>query len=468
MKRIAVPPMKLAARLILIFLAGVLCIVGISAWLSIEQHHAWEEYQRESHDAQLVDAMTPAIMMALKDDATVTLAQAVQISSRGVKGKEFRVTNDKEVMVPERTITAREISSISVTNGNGTRTAHTFVPLVIDGIDSGTVQISQSLEPHDAFIRRQILSVAASLAGVALLSGLVIYVGGIRLVARPLKKLFAQIDAIGRGQLDQPPALSGNDEFGRLALAISNMSRRLREQRDTIRHTDRLGTVGTLAAGIAHELGTPLNVVSGQAALIAGGRLTAEEVQGSARDIKEEADRMTAIIRQLLDFARRKPAERRVFDLPELVRRTCGLMEPLAHKAGVRVRVEDIDSLPCVTGEPSQLQQVFTNLISNAVAALPDGGDVRVSVSATDDGKQVCVEVSDTGTGISAEDLPRVFEPFFTTKDVGLGTGLGLSIAYGIIREHGGEISVRSTQGQGTSFRITLPLTDASGDTTHE
>ncbi|MEZ6097835.1 MAG: HAMP domain-containing sensor histidine kinase [Pirellulaceae bacterium] len=468
MKRSAAPPMKLAAKLILTFLIGVLCIVGVSAWLSIEQHHSWDQYQRELHAAQLIDALNPAIVKALKEDATVTVAQAVEISSRTVKGKQFGVIDGKEVTVPQKTVVAREVSSVSVTNADGTRTAHTYVPLVIDGIDMGTVQVSHSLEQHDAFVRNWIGRVVASLVGVALLSGMVIYVGGVRLVLRPLTKILTQIDAITQGQLDQPPALSSNDEFGRLAMAISNMSHRLREQRDAIRHTDRLGTVGTLAAGIAHELGTPLNVVSGQAALIAGGRLSAEEVHESAGDIKEEADRMTSIIRQLLDFARQKPAARQVLDLSELVHRTCDLMEPLTHKANARIHVEAANDLPCVKGEGSQLQQVFTNLISNAIAALPDGGDVHVAVSTTADKKDVCVEVSDTGTGISADDLPRLFEPFFTTKDVGQGTGLGLSIAYGIVTEHGGQITVRSTLGQGSTFRVRLPAASAGRETSHE
>ena len=441
MKQNTVPPMKLAAKLILTFLIGVLCIVAVSAWLSIEEHHAWEQYQREFNSQQLINALTPAIAKVLKEDATITVAQAVEFSSRHMTGKEIRVINGKEVDVPERTILARQVASVSVTNANGTRTAHTYVPLVIEGVDTGTVQVSQSLEQHDAFVSGWILRVVASLGGVGLLSGLLIYIGGVRLVASPVAKLFSQIDAIGEGRLDQPPALSSNDEFGRLALAISKMSRRLREQRDAIRHTDRLGTVGTLAAGIAHELGTPLNVVSGQAALIADGRLTAAEVQESANDIKEEAERMTAIIRQLLDFARQKPAARQVLDLAELVHRTCDLMEPLADEANVAIRVEDGGDLPCVNGEAAQLQQVFTNLISNAIAAMPGGGDVLVAVSATEDKRNVCVEVSDTGAGISTADLPRVFEPFFTTKGVGQGTGLGLSSADGIVTEHRGQPS---------------------------
>jgi signal transduction histidine kinase len=420
------------------------------------------------HAAQLVDAMTPGIVKALKEDATVTVAQALEFSSRNVTGKDIRIIDGKQVAAPEKTIVARQVSSISVTNANGTRTAHTFVPLVIDGIDTGTVQVSQSLEAHDAFVRHLIVHVVASLVVVALLSGLVIYTGGVRLVVRPLEKLFAQIDAIGEGRLDEPPVLSSNDEFGRLALAISDMSHRLRQQRDAIRHTDRLGTVGTLAAGIAHELGTPLNVVSGQAALIAGGRLTAEETHERANDIKEEAERMTSIIRQLLDFARQKPEARQAVDLSELIHRTCDLMKPLAVEANVRVQIEEVGHRPCVTGQASQLQQVFTNLISNAIAAMPDGGIVRVVVLAADDKNNVRVDISDTGTGISADDLPRVFEPFFTTKKVGQGTGLGLSIAYGIVSEHGGEITVSSSPGHGATFRITLPLAGPKQETSDE
>jgi signal transduction histidine kinase len=460
--------MKLAAKLILIFLIGVLGIVGVSAWLAIDQQLEWDQERRDSHAAQLVDAISPAIAKAYKEGGTITVAQAVEVSSQTISGTKLRFVDGTHVSLPKTTTTAREVSKISVSNADGTQTTHSFVPLTIDGKDAGTVQVSHLLDQHDPYLRKSITRSLASLVAVTLLSGVVIYFGGIRMVGRPLDKLTTQVNSIGEGNLHQPPVLFGNDEFGRLSRAISAMSDRLRQQRDAIRHTDRLGTVGTLAAGIAHELGTPLNVVSGQAGLIAGGRLTLEEVNESAVAIKEEADRMTAIIRQLLDFARQKPSPHRVVDIAELVRRTCDLMESLARKQSVDIHVDVKGEGPCAIGDASQLQQVFTNLLSNAIDAMPDGGDIRVIVSMDSDSGSVCIDVTDTGTGIENENIQRLFEPFFTTKDVGDGTGLGLSIAYGIITEHGGQITVCSQPNAGSTFRVTLPSVGTAERTVEE
>lgn len=234
------------------------------------------------------------------------------------------------------------------------------------------------------------------------------------------------------------------------------MSYRLSEQRDTIRHTDRLGTIGTLAAGVAHELGTPLNVVSGRAGLIATGKLSADEVAASAQTIKSEAERMTTIIRQLLDFARQTSAVHRSIDMREIVASTCDMMKPMASHADIKLITQIPDDSTFIVGDAAQIKQVLTNLIGNAIQAMPTGG-VLMTELFHDERQNVCVQVIDTGVGMTSEDSGRVFEPFFTTKYVGQGTGLGLSIAYGIVAEHGGEIKVTSQVGVGTTFRVVFP-----------
>ena len=451
--------MKLAAKLILIFLLGVFGIVALSAWQTIRYQDALDQRRREDHAEQLVDALAPAIAKAYREGGTVTLEQAVEISSRTVGGTKMRWLDGVEVPAPQTKTTTRQVSSVSITNADGTRTAFSYVPLKLNGQDAGTVQVAHPMTTHDAFVHQSIITSILSLLGVTLLSAAVIYAGGVRMVGRPLDRLIAQVNEIGDGNLDQPVALTGNDELGRLAKAISGMSRRLKQQRDTIRHTDRLGTVGTLAAGLAHELGTPLNVVSGRAGLIASGKLSTDEIQSSASTIKAEADRMTAIIRQLLDFARQQPSPHEPTDLRELVMRTCELMKPLAAKSNVSIAVDTPPDPLVVAGDAAQLQQVLTNLISNALAAMPEGGNLTVSLAVDAGSNQAVMLVADTGIGIASAELPKLFEPFYTTKEVGEGTGLGLSIAYGIVREHGGEITVKSEPGQGSTFRVSLPFT---------
>ncbi len=449
--------MKLAAKLILVFLVGVLGIVSLFAWQTIRRQHEWEQQRRASHAGDLAETLTPAIEKAYKEGGTITIQQAVEVSTRRLRGPEVRWIDGKEKALLETRTTSRQTSSVSITDADGNRKAYSYVPITLDHNQSGAVEVAETLTDQDAFTQRAVATSLLSLLGVATLSGIVIYFGGVQLVGKPLGRLISQVRAIGEGQLDQPPAIKSNDELGRLAIAISDMSHRISQQRDTIRHTDRLGTIGTLAAGMAHELGTPLNVVSGRAGLIKSGKLSAEEIAASAETIQSEADRMTTIIRQLLDFARQKPSPHQSIDLVDVIKRTSDLLHSLAEKANVQL-VTTISKEPVrIDGDSAQIQQVVTNLVTNAIAAMPDGGTATISLDRASD-QHVQLKISDSGVGIDPEDVDRVFEPFYTTKDVGHGTGLGLSIAYGIIREHGGDIKVESQPGRGSTFIITFPL----------
>ncbi len=482
--------MKLAAKLILIFMLGVFAIVSLFAWQTIRDQRIREKQQREAHANDLVSALRPALESAYHDGGTVTIQKAVEYSSRQMTQTPMRWVDGHEIPFtgssprsrdrgpaassdqssgrqPGRRstgteVTSRTITSVSITHKDGTRTAYSYVPLRINGDDAGAVEVAQTLADQDAHARQSMVASIISLLGVAGLSAIVIYCGGVQLVAKPLSKLIEQVNTIGTGNLAQPPAITSNDELGRLAKAISQMSHRLSEQQETIRHTDRLGTIGTLAAGMAHELGTPLNVVSGRAGLIASGKLSPDEVQSSANTIRQETDRMTTIIRQLLDFARQAPAASESIDLAQVTRGTCDMMSSLAKKSSVSVIPKIDDESVFMRGDTNQILQVLTNLIANAIQAMPDGGEVLVELSQSDD--QAHLVVTDKGAGIAQENIGKLFEPFFTTKDVGQGTGLGLSIAYGIVREHGGEIKVDSELGCGSRFCVTLPCIESSTD----
>jgi two-component system NtrC family sensor kinase len=236
---------------------------------------------------------------------------------------------------------------------------------------------------------------------------------------------------------------------------------------DQLRHAERLSTVGKLSAGLAHELGTPLNVITLRAKAIAGGRATGPRAEEAGKSIAEQATRVTNLVRQLLDFARRRPIQHGRVDVADVIQRTTNLVEPVATKAAVRLEGSDISGPVRVPGDAAQLEQVVTNLVMNAIQAMPDGGRIKVStrlVEATppaDHGGTcrpwVRIEVEDDGPGIAEAALPHVFEPFFTTKDVGEGTGLGLAVCYGIVQDHGGWIEVATAPGKGTTFAVFLP-----------
>jgi signal transduction histidine kinase len=235
---------------------------------------------------------------------------------------------------------------------------------------------------------------------------------------------------------------------------------------EQLRHADRLSTVGKLASGIAHELGTPLNVISGRASMIATKEVEGAESIESARIVVQSADRVTGIIRQLLDFARRRGPQRAEEDLGAIAQQTTSLLRTLAGKKRVTLEVAgephvvaDVDS--------AQLQQALTNLVVNAIQAANQGGNVSVTLGAEratpppdvggDERETAFLRVKDDGPGMSDEVLAHVFDPFFTTKGVGEGTGLGLSVAWGIARDHGGWIAAESAPGEGATFTLHLP-----------
>jgi signal transduction histidine kinase len=236
---------------------------------------------------------------------------------------------------------------------------------------------------------------------------------------------------------------------------------------EQVRHADRLRTVGRLAAGVAHELGTPLNTISIHSGILATGKGSKEETIQSAHVIKKQSRRMTEIIRQLLDYARHRSPDKRPTDMRKLAQETMTLLAPFCEKHNTTTTIQSVDTDVFAAVDAGQIEQLLTNLLVNAVHAMPDGGQISIEVRrqyasppAGEDaasGDFVCVAVHDTGTGISEADRSHIFEPFFTTKDVGEGSGLGLSIAYGIVQEHGGWIEVASTVNQGSCFTVFLP-----------
>jgi signal transduction histidine kinase len=345
----------------------------------------------------------------------------------------------------------------------------------------GALEVSESLGPEQAYIRSTIANTVVTAVTLDALCALLAMVLGAWIVGKPMSALAAKARRVGQGDFGSPLHLPQRDELAALADEMNAMCDRLVEANDRaaremrsriaaleqLRHADRLVTVGKLASGVAHEIGTPLNVVEARAAMIADGTTSAEESVEYARVIVRSTERIARIIRQLLAFARRENAKKARCDLAVLARRTTELLGPLATKRRVSLRVEPGDGPRAVDADAAQIEQVLTNLVMNAIQA-SEGGVVEVLVDATritpppdvgaPKGEYARVCVRDEGHGIPAEHLAHVFEPFFTTKDVGQGTGLGLSISYGILREHGGWLTAESEPGKGARFTFFLPM----------
>jgi two-component system, NtrC family, sensor kinase len=238
---------------------------------------------------------------------------------------------------------------------------------------------------------------------------------------------------------------------------------------DQLRHTERLSSFGLLSAGIAHELGTPLNVVDGRAKMIMNEGLSDNDIKECAGIIKNQAERMTVIIRQLLDFTRQPKRHVSHENVSLLINQVFQLLHPMASKQHVSFSLSKDENITVfINADLGQIQQVLVNLLMNSIQAMPDGGDVCVCLSnelqtaPQKVGKSptnfLKIRIVDEGEGICKENLEHIFTPFFTTKKIGTGTGLGLSIAHGIVEDHGGWIDVEGTAGSGACFSVYLPL----------
>jgi two-component system NtrC family sensor kinase len=244
-----------------------------------------------------------------------------------------------------------------------------------------------------------------------------------------------------------------------MAAAVAQREQQLKEAtQKQIGQSEKLASIGRLAAGIAHEINNPLTGVLTFAHLLKQRQTMSDDERGDVDVIIRETARVRDIVRGLLDFARETPAVKQLLDINGVIRQTTTLVRNQKDFSKITIRTDLDDTLPQLVGDRNQLVQVFLNLALNACEAMPQGGTLTITSALR--GSDVVVTVADTGIGIKADDLDKIFDPFFTTKPVGKGTGLGLSVSYGTIQRHGGTLSVESEEGKGATFTITLPAAD--------
>lgn len=491
--------MRLTSKIIALFLLAASGLVAASGWFSMQREVAFFHEEMAERHQQLAIALRPRVQQMLNISPSMQFLVQLSRNDRKVQARwvwlsetqtsPFKPLSNAAIL---QTSSPGEMVSLPVKSDSGEELYCSYYLMPTGSSNpngQGALELCERFARRDAYTQDTFLHTLLLLVGLGVVAVLMVSLVGVRLVGRPLEALLHKADAATNGDLLTPVHVHGNDELSDLAQALNRMcsfyhssqkalieeSEKRMQAVEQLRHADRLKTVGRLGAGIAHELGTPLSVVSGRAALIAEGKLSEEDVKGSAESIRHEARRMARLIDGLLNFSRRVPAQRTRCDLADVVRTTVPLLESFAKKRDATITI-DIQCQHCdaCRADYAQLQQVVSNLILNALGSRSEAAHVVVRVfecraaNPQDPAGSECaclaIAVQDDGDGIAEENLPHVFEPFFTTREPGEGTGLGLSIVHGIVSEHDGWITVESREGHGSCFTVYLPQeTDPQG-----
>ena len=298
----------------------------------------------------------------------------------------------------------------------------------------------------------------------ALVPNLLLVLLIVRIFSRPLQRITLAAVQVTKGEYGTEVDLrKSNDEIGLLADSFNEMSRKmasdieqLQKLNEQLIRTEKLAAMGTLAAGVAHEVNNPLASISSLIQMMRSKPNLDEETAERLKLISAQIARITQVTRDMMDFARVRPAAKSLVDINGEIEKSLRLASFDKSFQKLNLKKDFTDDSPKVFADADQLQQVFLNFFLNARDAMPDGGDLLISTKQTTGTLQI--EICDSGFGISETDRKKIFDPFYTTKPTGKGTGLGLAVCYGIITAHGGKIEVSSNESNGASFLISLPI----------
>jgi signal transduction histidine kinase len=503
--------MSLRARIILLFAASLVATLAAAAWLG--ERFAGEAIAASLRDRTVDVARGIAEELAISpstDPATLEdpLAGAVQ-SRRGVRAVELALRSGAEVVVIHATFAADGATTDVERVSGRPLPLETSVELVEDGprrswrVDLpledrahrvyGALRVELSLSEVEKIVttERSLFFAAAGAGAAALALVLSIFLG--RMLGRPLGALADAMRAVESGALDEVrvPGTRRRDEIGAVARGLESMLRRIRrfsgelrervdaavadlarknreleevnrllvEARRDLGSKERLAALGQISGTIAHELGNPLNAISGHVQLLARDPSSPPAVRAGLEVVEREVKRMTDMIRRFLDSSRALAPRPEPVDVAALVEETLTLSVPADARSRVEVRTEVAPEVGRVRLDPALVRHVLTNLVANAVDAMPGPG--RLVVRAARRGELLALSVSDTGPGFGPEERRRLFEPFYTTKPRGKGTGLGLAISREIADALHGRLEVDSAPGAGATFTLVVP---APGD----
>jgi two-component system NtrC family sensor kinase len=484
--------MKLAFKIAVAMTIVIALVLGVDGFLRVQrQLITFENDTRRDHLSMgraTAAAITESWLSygeALAMDLIDRIGRKIKrvhvgwVSFEDLEGEEVAARVGSESR--DKVLSGLPVSTL-LSGENRHREMLTLVPVMPRGKVVGAVGISESLTHQYRYVRMTVLrSIATTLMTILICAGATLVLG-VFLIGRPIRLLVKQASRIGRGDFSNRLRLSQKDEIADLSREMDSMAEKLvsaiqRIERETkahletldqLRHADRLKTVGQLTSGVVHEIGTPLTVISGRAKMIESAEVEEDEAIECARIIVQQADRVTGVVRQILDFARKTQNEPRFQNIVPVVEAMVRLLQPVAVKTGIYLDFESSAREAHAKIDASQIQQVLANLIINGIQAGSSGGRVTVSVAEESvlpldhpDSREPTphwvVAVRDEGCGIPEEAISRIFESFYTTKTSGDGTGLGLAISKEIVREHGGWLAVDSTEGEGSTFKVYLP-----------
>jgi signal transduction histidine kinase len=356
--------------------------------------------------------------------------------------------------------------------GEGAAQVYQYVLPLAGRRRAGYIEIVYPWAPVEGQIQERQRGILITRGAILLGMGLAFWVIMRFHVGRPLRRLVDAMEAVGAGNLGSRVDLPRRDEIGRLAAQFNWMGDRLQEARNEllreaerkvdmerqIRRQEKLAALGKVSSELAHEIGTPLNIIAGRAEHLQSRMDPGDPRARDLRTITAQIERITETVKRVLAFARSPEPRRQLLPLAEVVRTVAEFLHREATAQGVGVDLA-VDEAPKASVDPDQLQQVLLNVLVNALEATARGGTIRVEAAADPaDPTWAVIAVADTGKGIAPEVLPRVFEPFVTTKGSGRGTGLGLAISRDLVRAHGGDMAIASEPGRGTTVTIRLPL----------
>jgi two-component system, NtrC family, sensor kinase len=482
--------MRLSTRLLLPLLATVAAVMLLFALWALRQREASMTAEAQRVTNAYATALSLVLEAAFRDGSSEDVQRAIdRISDEPTIFGVIVYSADSHVLFTSepvgtiewgpvaavRRVTATREPTSFTREIRGMRVYSIVRPLI--GVDGGVVGVMEVVQPWEFVVaektrtrQRFILNTLALFAALTFVIMLLVR----RLIARPLNRFTEAVQALGRGELGYRTAEEGGGaelaglarEFNRMAAQLEQARLRLeRESEERIalasrlRETEKLAVVGNLAAGLGHEIAAPLHVIRGRADMLR--RKAADPVaQRNLHIITEQIDRITLIVRNLLDFARRREPRMERLDVVAVLRGVAEFLDPELQRNGVEL-TWDGSASATVLGDRDLLHQVFINLLMNAVQALADHEEPRqilVTVREARPGDpSVDVHIEDTGRGIEEDIAHRLFEPFFTTKQPGEGTGLGLAVALSIVEEHGGTITAGNRDAGGARFSIRLP-----------